>query len=524
MKRRFEMLACRMAAEAPYGGFVGDPETHGIEEPRGGGFSIMQDLQRDLAKEQGRTAALSIPSLGGWNRHAGGTGVEEGYYGYDFSTDNVAQGGRRYSIQPASNSSGYFMGYFLSVFPGANHGHAGIDAGGGEVMVNSRQSLFRSPVVAVRAAQAYEAASRTALAARQAADGLGESAAMDPVEAMAQYTADVGKELLRLRRQYGFMGVRQGYRGTGSQRAKRQLFVRLPTDESVDVWLETRGYQIGGVTLLGIRGSFPYGGRTPAEVAKDVADKLKALAERPRTATERTATGEMSRWDIKPGGDDYGWAQMVEKAAKQLQRLTRGNVRFQDVRPFDKYQGPYAQMSQGSLWSGENEGEFYLDLGAGKAGTVEDIADWVNEGMPRAAADFSGLRSRRAMYWGAPGRTYRLTRGEQENGVATCPRCKAEMEREPFTRGERMWVCPGCRFKVPTSKAVTKIEIEMQPDGEVEVGVTTAGGEGKRAQIGHDVSPTGLTEALNDWTDAGRQGFSKRSMCIGDGPTGRRCR
>ena len=31
--------------------FVGDPEVHGIDTPRGGGFSIMQNLQKDLREE-----------------------------------------------------------------------------------------------------------------------------------------------------------------------------------------------------------------------------------------------------------------------------------------------------------------------------------------------------------------------------------------------------------------------------------------------------------------------------------------
>lgn len=31
--------------------YVGDPETHGMDEPRGGGFSIMQDLVDDLHEE-----------------------------------------------------------------------------------------------------------------------------------------------------------------------------------------------------------------------------------------------------------------------------------------------------------------------------------------------------------------------------------------------------------------------------------------------------------------------------------------
>ncbi len=80
-----------------------------------------------------------------------------------------------------------------------------------------------------------------------------------------------------------------------------------------------------------------------------------------------------------------------------------------------------------------------------------------------------------AMYWCGPDRTYRLTKQEQEAGSAICPKCKGQMEKEPFTRQEKMFRCPGCGFKVPTGKITTKkIEIEIEPDGEVEVEVTTA--------------------------------------------------
>lgn len=98
------------------------------------------------------------------------------------------------------------------------------------------------------------------------------------------------------------------------------------------------------------------------------------------------------------------------------------------------------------------------------------------------ASDYSGLRSRRAMYWGGPGRTYRLTKEEQQNGMATCPKCKGPMEKEPFMRGEKLYLCPECRFKVPTSKTTTtRIQIDVAPDGEVDVDVTTAG---KGSKIG----------------------------------------
>jgi predicted RNA-binding Zn-ribbon protein involved in translation (DUF1610 family) len=78
---------------------------------------------------------------------------------------------------------------------------------------------------------------------------------------------------------------------------------------------------------------------------------------------------------------------------------------------------------------------------------------------PTASA---GMKSRRAMYWCAPERTYRLTKGEQEGGAAVCPKCGATMALEPFTKSEKMWRCPECGFKVPSGKAVTqKVEVEV---------------------------------------------------------------
>jgi predicted RNA-binding Zn-ribbon protein involved in translation (DUF1610 family) len=83
-----------------------------------------------------------------------------------------------------------------------------------------------------------------------------------------------------------------------------------------------------------------------------------------------------------------------------------------------------------------------------------------------------GLRSRRAMYWCAPDRTFRLTQQEQQSGSAMCPKCRCEMNREKFTRSDKLLMCPTCGFKVPTSKAVTKPQVEIKvPDG-VNVQVT----------------------------------------------------
>jgi DNA-directed RNA polymerase subunit RPC12/RpoP len=100
-----------------------------------------------------------------------------------------------------------------------------------------------------------------------------------------------------------------------------------------------------------------------------------------------------------------------------------------------------------------------------------------SEAGPKTAADSQPeLKSRRAMYWGAPDRVYRLTRNEQENGTAVCPKCKKDMALEPFTKSEKLYNCPSCGFKVPSSKTTTtRITIDVDKGtGEVDVDVTTA--------------------------------------------------
>jgi len=49
------------------------------------------------------------------------------------------------------------------------------------------------------------------------------------------------------------------------------------------------------------------------------------------------------------------------------------------------------------------------------------------------------------------------------------------MEKEPFTKTEKMWVCPKCRFKVPTSKTTTtQITVDVGEGGDVEIDVKKA--------------------------------------------------
>jgi hypothetical protein len=91
-------------------------------------------------------------------------------------------------------------------------------------------------------------------------------------------------------------------------------------------------------------------------------------------------------------------------------------------------------------------------------------------------ANLDGLRSRRAMYWCAPDRTFSLTQQEQANGTAMCPQCKCDMNKEKFTRSDKLLMCPECGFKVPSSKTVTQIEVKVPENVSVEVTHTDGAG------------------------------------------------
>jgi hypothetical protein len=60
---------------------------------------------------------------------------------------------------------------------------------------------------------------------------------------------------------------------------------------------------------------------------------------------------------------------------------------------------------------------------------------------------------RKALYWSAPGRKYRLTRSEQDAGCYNCPKCDdSPMRRTVYKRtngvSERLLGCPACLFLI----------------------------------------------------------------------------
>jgi hypothetical protein len=99
----------------------------------------------------------------------------------------------------------------------------------------------------------------------------------------AAYNTQLAKLMAQLKRDknLGVTGVRQGYKGTGSQAHKRQIWVKVPSHErgGPDVWLEGGFVRVGGI--IDIPKSIPntkkYGDESPEQVYNWIADTLKKL-------------------------------------------------------------------------------------------------------------------------------------------------------------------------------------------------------------------------------------------------------
>ena len=88
--------------------------------------------------------------------------------------------------------------------------------------------------------------------------------------------------------------------------------------------------------------------------------------------------GEMSKWDIQEGGDSYEWSQSIKFAALRLMRMTKKAIKLKEMRPFDQYQGPYALLNSGRLWSAYGPNRFFYEGVIDCEGTIREIADAIN--------------------------------------------------------------------------------------------------------------------------------------------------
>lgn len=61
------------------------------------------------------------------------------------------------------------------------------------------------------------------------------------------FNAALAKKLQALKKDFGAKRVYRGYKGTGGQGHRYQIWVDMPSERCVDLWLEENKISIGGV-------------------------------------------------------------------------------------------------------------------------------------------------------------------------------------------------------------------------------------------------------------------------------------
>lgn len=190
----------------------------------------------------------------------------------------------------------------------------------------------------------------------------------------AAYNAQIAKLMAQLKRDknLGVTGVRQGYKGTGSQAHKRQIWVKVPSHErgGPDVWLDSGFVKVGGI--IDIPKSIPsmkkYEGESPEAVYKWIADTLKAFktaidakyAQSPTIAKESVATrmAALLEADVANMGDD----DVVKTARALASKAHKGKLSPKETKDFKmamqriKDEGLLSDDDQKDIWQWYGKG------------------------------------------------------------------------------------------------------------------------------------------------------------------------
>ena len=122
-------------------------------------------------------------------------------------------------------------------------------------------------------------------------------------EDLVAYNTDLAKKIKGVKRDLGVKTIKQGYKGTGGQKHRRQVWLRWEDGSVVDVWLDDGFFRFGGiVSQVGGREvqvsprQIDYDGKPVDTIYREVVTALQAwrsLAETPKVAktkdVEKTA-------------------------------------------------------------------------------------------------------------------------------------------------------------------------------------------------------------------------------------------
>jgi len=77
---------------------------------------------------------------------------------------------------------------------------------------------------------------------------LEEMTAAEDIEA---YNTQLAKLFQRLKKDVGATSIKQNYKGTGSKKFRRQLWINFKSGAVMDIWLDQRAVRFGGVVMTG---------------------------------------------------------------------------------------------------------------------------------------------------------------------------------------------------------------------------------------------------------------------------------
>ena len=108
---------------------------------------------------------------------------------------------------------------------------------------------------------------------------LGEVTAEEDINV---FNTKLAKLFQSLKKDAGATSIKQNYKGTGSRKFRRQLWIRFTSGVVIDIWLENKLVSFGGVVMNGggtlSKKAVLYGEKTPEQVYAEAMPILKAWA------------------------------------------------------------------------------------------------------------------------------------------------------------------------------------------------------------------------------------------------------